>query len=225
MQIISHRGASAGAPENTFLAFDHAIRQGVDALETDVLLTKDGQMVCRHDNLIQKDGTWYYLEELSAAELNKIDLGSGERVPSLEEVLERYGRKLPLLLDLKCPGLAVKLKSYFTQHKMPAHLHFTSFFLDEIRTLAEAFPEAGHSIVLSALPGRFQPLFEDSRTREVSLYRGYLTLDTVKKLQDHGICIRVYPVNVPKEAAKLDDWKIDGIFTDQPDVMQFLRKK
>ncbi len=225
MQIISHRGASTEAPENTLLAFDRAIQQGVDALETDVLLTKDGQMVCRHDNLIQKDGSWYYLEELTAEEVRQIDLGGGGHIPSLEEVLERYGRKLPLLLDLKCPGLAVKLKSYFTQHKMPAGLHFTSFFLDEIRALVEAFPEAGHSIVLSALPGRFQPLFEDARAREVSLYRGYLTLDTVKKLQDQDIRIRVYPVNVPKEAAKFKEWKIDGIFTDQPGVMQFLRKK
>jgi glycerophosphoryl diester phosphodiesterase len=69
MKIIAHRGASAVRPENTLVAFEEAIRIGVDAIELDLHRTRDGMLVVLHDDLVQLDGEWRYVAELSFEEL------------------------------------------------------------------------------------------------------------------------------------------------------------
>lgn len=116
--VIAHRGDSAFAPENTFLSFDRAIAKGADALEFDVRLTSDGVPVIVHDVTVDRttDGTGP-VASFSLAALRALDAGArfvsrdaarrpyrGEslRVPTLEEMLERY-RDIPFLIEVKIP--------------------------------------------------------------------------------------------------------------------------
>jgi glycerophosphoryl diester phosphodiesterase len=75
--IIAHRGASALAPENTFAAFQKAIDAGADGIELDVRLSKDGVPVVFHDSTLKRLAKIERsVAEFTAAELNKIDVGS-----------------------------------------------------------------------------------------------------------------------------------------------------
>src|SRR5688500_15232326 len=101
--IVGHRGASAGAPENTLAAFRRAIDDGAEGLEFDVRLSRDGVPVVIHDETLLRTGRVRHLvSELTADELSKVDVGSwfrgqagnaeskkfaNERVPSLETTL------------------------------------------------------------------------------------------------------------------------------------------
>ncbi len=224
MDVISHRGACLEYPENTLAAFERAVEIGVDALETDLLLTRDGRMVLRHDDLIEWNSAWHYVRDLSSAELRQMDMGGGHGLLFFEDFLDRFEGKLPLLLDLKCPGLGDALVHFFASRGRPRNIHFTSFIHDEIKQLVQAFPDCGHSIVLAALPIEFKPLFDSTGAREISLFRGYLTQQTVETLHRHQIGVRVYPVNLLWEAQKLKEWKVAGIFTDDPAALQSLRR-
>ncbi|MDA9101410.1 glycerophosphodiester phosphodiesterase [Omnitrophica bacterium] len=215
MQIIAHRGASLELPENTLMAFERAIEIGVDALETDLLLTKDQKLVLRHDDLIQQGRKWYRVGDLTYKELTQIDAGNGQQIPLFEEFMELFGQRIPVMLDLKCFGLADLLIPWL-QRKNYQSIHFTSFIHSEIRKLALAFPDKECSIVLASLPIDFKPLFESSHTRQVSLFRGYLNENHVRMLQYHDITVRIYPVNLPQEADLFRSWNVDGIFTDDP---------
>ena len=107
--IIAHRGISFDLPENSLPAFNASWKYGVDGIEGDFHLTKDGVIVCIHDNdtqrvcnqtLIVRDST---LEELKQLNLSNKDSNNSKiKIPTLAEVLEvlPYGKKI--FIEVKC---------------------------------------------------------------------------------------------------------------------------
>ena len=224
MKIIAHRGASKECPDNTLSAFERAIQIGVDAIEMDLLATRDRRLVVRHDDLIKKGQTWYYVRDLTFEELEKIDVGKGERIPSLESVFESVRGRSPLLLELKTIGLAKLLAELLRKEKGNQKIHVTSFLPSELSRVATLLPEVERSITLSALPSHYATLLRDCQTKQVSLHRGFLTQELIRTLKKQGITVRVYTVNLPKEAALFESWGVDAIFTDDPAAMQPFRR-
>lgn len=107
--ICAHRGASETHPENTIAAFEEAIRLGAQMIEFDVRMTKDNELVVMHDETIDRttNGTGYVhrltLEEISAFDAGswKSDFFTGEKVPTLKEVLEIMPDHIWLNVHLK----------------------------------------------------------------------------------------------------------------------------
>jgi glycerophosphoryl diester phosphodiesterase len=89
IQLIAHRGGPNYAPENTLPTFYNAMAQGMDWLEFDVQMTKDGELVVIHDETVDRttDGTGA-VRDLTLEEIRGLDAGNGERVPTFEEVVE-----------------------------------------------------------------------------------------------------------------------------------------
>jgi len=127
--VIGHRGAAGLAPENTLAAFDKACEIGVDAVELDVLLTKDRKIVVHHDYALKPDiartpdGKWLpgdgpafntiTLKELKTYDVGRLKPGTryakrypeqepadGERIPTLDEVIELMKNKCNLATEL-----------------------------------------------------------------------------------------------------------------------------
>jgi glycerophosphoryl diester phosphodiesterase len=113
-QIIAHRGNSGPLPENTLIAIDSAIELGVDMVEVDVRLAKDGIPVLMHNNRLEHTTTGTgFVSELTWDELRSLDAGSwrgaefeGEPVCSLHDVLESTVGRVALNLDIKSPDAA-----------------------------------------------------------------------------------------------------------------------
>jgi glycerophosphoryl diester phosphodiesterase len=102
---IAHRGlhsARDGRPENSLAAFEHACALGFPA-ELDVRLTRDREVVVFHDRMLRRlTGAPGRIEDLRAADVRALRLlGTGERVPTLREVLELVDGRVPLLVELK----------------------------------------------------------------------------------------------------------------------------
>ncbi|MGE5848955.1 MAG: glycerophosphodiester phosphodiesterase [Candidatus Methylomirabilota bacterium] len=96
LEVHAHRGASGLAPENTLAAFRKALELGVDALEMDLHVTRDGEVVVIHDEKLERttDGRGC-IDELTLDEVKRWDAGGkfapafrGERIPTLREVIE-----------------------------------------------------------------------------------------------------------------------------------------
>ncbi|MDB5097777.1 MAG: glycerophosphoryl diester phosphodiesterase [Cyanobacteria bacterium RYN_339] len=107
--IMGHRGAMGTAPENTMASFKQAVALGVEAVELDVHLSKDGRLVVIHDESVDRttDGTGE-VADLTLAELKALDAGSwfdakfaGERIPTLEEVLAWAKDVVPVVIEVK----------------------------------------------------------------------------------------------------------------------------
>jgi glycerophosphoryl diester phosphodiesterase len=144
--VIAHRGASSYAPENTFAAFDLAIRMGVHHIELDVEATSDGHIVVIHDDTVDRttDGSGPVTNHTLAA-LQALDAGSwfgarfaGERIPVFDEVLDRYKGRVHIHTEIKgrAPYLSQRTADLVRQHDMVDQVTITSFQrarLEEIR--------------------------------------------------------------------------------------------
>ena len=151
MLVVGHRGASGRAPENTLVSFEQAIALGVDAIELDVHLSRDGHLVVIHDqNLARTTNGQGLVHEHSLAELQALDAGgwfgpsfTGERIPTFEEVLDRIGRRVPLQVEIKgrTDGVTEATIAALRAHGLLLTSMITSFHLDLlplVRALAPA---------------------------------------------------------------------------------------
>ncbi len=107
--VAAHRGFSSDYPENTMSAFKAALDEGVDQIETDVRVTKDGELVLIHDSKVDRttDGTGK-VNSFTLAELKKLDAGikkgeqfKGERVPTFIEFMELVKDHPTITLDIE----------------------------------------------------------------------------------------------------------------------------
>ena len=89
MIIIGHRGAMGYEPENTLRSFQKALDLGVDMIEFDVHLCKSGELVVFHDEKVNRTTNGQgYIAQKSLEKLKELDAGQGEKIPTLEEVLD-----------------------------------------------------------------------------------------------------------------------------------------
>jgi glycerophosphoryl diester phosphodiesterase len=101
---VAHRGGIVpGVPENTLAAYRRAIEHGAQAIEIDLRTTQDGQIVIMHDETVDRTTNGHgKVAQLTWAELQQLDAGSGERIPTYEQALQLVaGTDVALLLDIK----------------------------------------------------------------------------------------------------------------------------
>src|SRR6266516_3835098 len=109
---VGHRGASALAPENTLRAFELALEYGLDMVELDVHLSRDGElMVIRDADLACVAGISAGVADLTARELAAVDVGGGHGIPRLVDVLDWARGRLGLYVELKGPRTGATLAS------------------------------------------------------------------------------------------------------------------
>jgi len=101
--VVGHRGSKGTAPENTLLGLEHAVRAGADVAEFDAQLTADGVAVASHDPAVRTDsGEIINVREVTYAELSKHTV-SGERIPTIEEIIESAKGRIALFIEVKDP--------------------------------------------------------------------------------------------------------------------------
>ena len=110
--IVAHRGSSGVAPENTLAAFQQAIRDHADMIELDVRMTRDFELVVLHARSVRRTtGAKGYVWNLSLSELRRLDAGSwfhrlfsGERIPTLRQVIDILPAHVNLNIEVKTDG-------------------------------------------------------------------------------------------------------------------------
>ncbi len=154
--LIAHRGDKTHAPENTLAAFKLAAEKGADAIEFDVQLTSDGQVVVIHDQTVDRttDATGR-VSRFPLAALRDLDAGAwfsekfrGERIPTLDEVFESLSKHLFMNVELKnystpFDGLVSKVVHLVVKHGMQDRTLLSSFLphnLRKARSLQPAIP-------------------------------------------------------------------------------------
>jgi len=217
MNVIAHRGASADAPENTLQAFELAIEQGADMIETDLHLAADGSIPIWHDAHIQQQP----IERLSLAEIRAL----APLVPTLQETLESCGARIPFNLELKAAasglyaGLEERVLRIVREMSRLDRVLFSSFEIPVLRRLRELEPKARIGVLRSSRFMRPSAIEEHARrlsAEAVNPAVRRLERAHVERLQTLGFRVNVYTVDEPAEQRRLIDWNVDGIFTNRP---------
>lgn len=229
---VAHRGASGLFPENTMLAYRRAIEVGVDFLEVDVQLTRDGEIVIMHDETLERTTNGAgFVHEHSLAQLRELDAGRGERIPTLGEVFQ-LAREHTIRLCVEVKGVDEVASVEITKRVVAAIQHagfvpytvLTSFFPDALRQAKQVEPRL--AALLDPLPqdGTLSPreLCEQTLAAYANLI-GYnfqfVTREVVRESELTGLPLWIWAPNTQAEIAGMLELGVPGIVTDRPDVL------
>jgi glycerophosphoryl diester phosphodiesterase len=128
INIVGHKGATGYAPENTLPSFQMAIAIGCDRAELDVRSTKDGQIVVFHDDEVSRLTNGVGLvSEMTLSELKKLDCEQGEKIPTLQEVIDVCKNKIDLQIELKADGTPELVNDIVLKNDIQDQVVITSF--------------------------------------------------------------------------------------------------
>jgi glycerophosphoryl diester phosphodiesterase len=237
VEIIAHRGASRSAPENTLPAFRLAWKQGADAAELDIHLSRDGRIVVIHDEIARRTGGMdRKVRDLTLAQLKALDFGrwkgakwAGTRIPTLDEVIQTMPAGKRLLIEIKCgPDIVPELKKVLARSgKSERQFIFQSFSLPTIAAVKRRLPdvEAGWLCVLDQPAAPKAAAEADALIRQATAsgmnglhLRGspLMTAQMVKNVKAAGLKFRVWTVDSAPAARGLAALGIDGLITNRP---------
>ncbi|MEE9607691.1 MAG: glycerophosphodiester phosphodiesterase family protein [Myxococcota bacterium] len=227
--VIAHRGASGYRPENTLPAFDLAARQRADMIEIDLHRTRDGVTVIRHDEELASLGGTGDIADATLAELRALDAGEGERIPTLDEVLDRFGAQIAFNLEFKWGrrgayrGMeAAVLEAVERRGLLPRTLF--SSFSDPILAALRAHSARARIGFLLSPRAASRPL---ERARAVGAeaihpWIGLAQPELVAAAHAEGLAVYVFTVDAEEEMRRLFEIGVDGLFTNYPDRLRGL---
>ncbi len=234
--IIAHRGASAYAPENTMAAFAKGVEMGADYIEFDVQMSKDGIPIIIHDNSLDRttNGSGH-ISAYTLEELKTLDAGSwfgkefaGETIPTFDEVLDQFGGKINILIELKYPELypgieekvAHALKEYNLVKTNSDEIIIQSFNHASVKKSKELLPEIPHGVLV----GKDWKYVSDTQLEEFATYAYYFnpyfkiaTAELVERVHLANMTMFPYTIKNQSDANKLYKLDVDGIITDYPE--------
>ncbi len=242
VKIIAHRGGANLAPENTLIAFKNAINLNVDMIEIDVHLSKDGQVVVIHDEKIDRTTNGKgIIKDMSITEIKKYDAGrwfgdkfKGEKIPTLDEVMETINVKVKLLIEIKngdelYPGLEKKVVEIINKYKAKNWVIVQSF--NENTVLRVKMMD--NEIKTFYLLGRNFDEFYSNTLNKIKIgnkfvkkYDGvaphFSMLDSAKVKIFHkaGFKVFTWTVDDPEDMKKIANINVDGIITNSPDKLR-----
>lgn len=216
--MIAHRGASAHAPEHTLAAYDLALAQGADMLELDVRSTAEGELLVVHDpTLLRTSGVPHAVAALRSAEVDA--LPPARRPLRLEAVLDRYGERVQLLVELKDPAPAWERRVVheIARRGLASRAAIQSFDLSCMRRLASEVPGIPCLALLHRAPGPATLEAIAGFAAGVAVDHGCVDAELVARTHDRGMRVLAWTVNEPAEIARVVALAVDGVITDAPD--------
>jgi len=234
-RVIGHRGAKAYAPENTLSSIHAAADLGVEWVEVDVKLTKDGTAIIFHDEELERcTGAQGLVKDFDFKSIRELDAGSwfgesfiGEKIPTLEEVLDAVlERGMGINLEIKpCPGreketaevcLDVATRIWPDDHPPPL---ISSFQHVSLETALDMMPEWPRGFLIDEPLENWKEMAEYIDAATVNINGNTVKPEEAEMYADFGKPLLAYTINNPDKARELIRWGIDAVFSDNPDVI------
>ena len=221
--VIAHRGASGERPENTLSAYTLAVEQGADMIEIDLHRTRDEAIVVTHDELLEGLGGAGEIAGATLAEVRALDAGDGERVPTLDEVLDAFGERIAFNLELKratdreYAGLEQAALAAVERRGLLPRMLFSSFYDPVLARLRSLSPTARVGLLISRkFPHRAVARAKALGAEALHPEDSIATPELVREAHDAGLLVHVFTVDEETELRRFLDMGVDGIFTNYP---------
>ena len=216
---IGHRGARAYEPENTLRSFKRAIELGVDAVELDVRKTKDNEIVVIHNSDVDKttDGSGS-VSDFTLEEIKQFVTEKGEKVPTLEEVLEFVGKRVKILVELKETGFEEKVLSLICEKGLMENVIIVSFHEAALRKVRELNDKVATGLIYVRHKNSIQAALALKAEYLLPLYR-FTHSANVRKAHEKDLKVIVWTINKKEEVAEYRKKGVDGIASDRPDIL------
>ncbi len=203
--LLGHRGArvSASVRENSLPAFDLALQHGCDGFEFDVRLTSDGYAVVCHDAQFQ------------GSSIAEGPIAKFRDLPLLEDVMARFSKRAFLDIELTIPALAQHVLAALREH-IPERGYVVSSFLPDVLVEMRLCNE---SIPLGIICARQLPRWQDLPIEYLIPHASLITPALVREAHDAGKILFAWTVNDKASMLHLADWGVDGIISDDTELL------
>ncbi len=214
--IVAHRGFSGIYPENTMLSFKKAVEYGVDIVELDVRLTKDGTPIVFHDKslkrLVGKPGliSDYVFKELSSF---KID---GEKILSLSEALEYLVDHVGVFIEVKEDEAIKPIMDLIREHSIADKVAIISFSKYPLEYARRINPDIVTGLIYMKPDGGIV-LAKEIGAKIVLPFHRLASSKSIAFAHRLGLKVVVWVINDADNAVKYIKRGVDGIATDYPD--------
>jgi glycerophosphoryl diester phosphodiesterase len=247
---IGHRGASAYAPEHTFASYDLALEQGADYIEIDLQMTADGVLVAMHDKTLNRTATApegvpnrYCRGLVSKKTLEQIkmcDVGSwfspeyaDQRIPTLEEIFKEYGTSVNYYIETKnpeaAPGMEEELLSLMDEYGLTEaaeenwQVLIQSFSAESLMKIHEMNSDL--PLIQLYWAGTSKSIQRDldavsAYAVGIGPYKKDVDAALVEAAHEHCLAVHPYTVNTVEEMEELISLGVDGMFTNNPDLLE-----
>ncbi len=245
--VIAHQGGDGLWPGDTLYAFQNAADLGVDVLEMDIHITRDGVLVTMHDETVDRttDGSGG-IESLTLAELKQLDAGydwspdegrsfpyrgQGITVPTLEEIFQAFpGQRMTIEIKQTNASMARPFCALIRKYDLQDRILVASFHDERLEEFRAECPEVATSsarsettaFVLMTKPflGRlYSPPFHSLQVPKKSSGITVMTAAFVRAAHERGLAVEPWTINDPEQMKLYIEWGVDGIITDRPDIM------
>jgi glycerophosphoryl diester phosphodiesterase len=221
--VIAHRGASGDRPENTLSAFQLAVDQRADMIEIDLHLSRDDAIVVRHDEDLASLGLPREIRAADLAQIQSLDAGDGETVPTLDEVLDRFGSQVAFNLEIKAgsdgayPGMEAAALRAVERRGILASTLFSSFCDDVLGRLHALSSQARLAVLVSArCPAGALARARAAGAEALNPWFGLANTEWIDVAHAEGFSVYPYTVDALADLRTYLEAGVDGLFTNYP---------
>ena len=245
--VIAHQGGDGVWPGETMLAYQNAVDLGVDVLEMDIHITKDGELILMHDETVDRttDGTGE-IESMTLTDLKKLDAaydwspdegktfpyrGQGIQVATLEEIFQAFP-EMRMTIEIKKTNssMAKPFCDLIREYNMQDKVLVASFHDERLKEFRTECPEVATSsaknettvfvlLTKAFLGGFYSPIFYSLQVPEESGGITVMTPAFVRAAHARNLAVEPWTINDEETMRKFIEWGVDGIITDRPDIL------
>jgi glycerophosphoryl diester phosphodiesterase len=248
--VIAHQGGDGVWPGESMLAYDESARLGVDVLEGDVHMTKDGVLVLMHDDTVDRttDGSGA-ISDMTLGQIKQLDAaydwspddgktfpyrGQGVQVTTVEELFKAHAdRHMNLEIKQVTPSIATPFCELIAKYNMQDRVLVASFKTEAMDEFRRVCPQIATSAVEDEvrlffilntifLGGAYSPIETAMQVPETSGSLHVLTPGFIATAHRRGMQVHVWTVNEEADMQRMIDLGVDGIITDRPDRLMKL---
>ena len=222
--VIAHRGASAEKPENTLAAFRRALALGVDGIELDVQVTRDGVPVVFHDATLRRlTGQPGRLAGKTWAEQKKLRVHGTGRIPRLADVLALVRGRAIVQIELKRGAVVAPVVRAIQRAKAARWVNLASFEPELVRAAARLAPAVSRTLISEGCVGAETLLRQMTAARASGLSLHHSAVRSrafVGRIHRRGATLWCWTVNDARTAHRLAGWGVDGLLSDNPALLR-----
>ncbi len=245
--FIGHRGAAGEAPENTLAAFQRGVEVGADAVELDVHLSKDGELVVIHDPRIERtsDGTGI-VRELTFAEIRRVNAAAkfkggtdygAQQIPTLQEVYDALSSRTNIHVEIKVdargnryPGIEQKVVDVVRRNNAVGATTMGSFDFATLQEIQRLEPQLQRVAYISTAylgkkgmqsqgPNEIAAELLAIGAQGVGVEKSFLAKPLITAFKQAGLIVGAWTVDDFVEMWKLIDLGVDSITTNRPNLL------
>ena len=223
--VFGHRGVPSACQENTLESFKMAVDLNYDGIELDVVKTNDSILIVHHDTEVLIKNQRRSIKDLQYKEVLEFD----SNIPTLEAVLDTFGHRININIEIKSQGpeskeVLVKVIALLKKFNLIDSIVISSFNPQIIKKVKKVDDRFVTAWILGKQNLRFYSmwpiLFRHLKVNALHINHKYITSNLVAQLHLHQIKVLSYTINSNEILKNLVNAKIDGLFTDCPEIFE-----